>query len=68
MIIELDQARDRLIGKASQMIDDQTTKISECYMSVRSKVDDGRQINRIQSGVFQHRCMAAGLHLTLGLG
>ena len=65
MIFELDRA---LISKASQLIDDQTTNISECYMSVRSKMDGGKQINRIQSGAFQHRCMVASLHLTLGPG
>ena len=37
-------------------------------MSVCSKMDGGKQINRIQSGAFQHRCMAAGLRLTLGPG
>ena len=30
-------------------------------MSVCSKIDGCKQINRIQSGAFQHRCMAAGL-------
>ena len=68
MLFELDRAGDRLINKASQLIDDETTNISECYMSVRSKMDGGKQINRIQSGAFQHRCMAAGLRLTLGPG
>ena len=28
----------------------------------------GKQINRIQSGSFEHRCMAAGLSMTLGPG
>ena len=65
MIFELDRAGDRLINKASQLIDDQTINISECYMSVRSKMEGGKQINIIQSDAFQHRCMAAGLHLTL---
>ena len=35
-------------------------------MSVRAKMDGGKQINRVQSGSFEHRCMAAGLSLTLG--
>jgi len=35
-------------------------------MSVQAKMDDGKQINRVQSGSFEHRCMAAGLSLTLG--
>ena len=29
-------------------------------------MDGGKQINRIQSGSFEHRCKAAGLSLTLG--
>ena len=62
----VDRAGDRLINKASQLIDDQTTNLSECYMSICSKMDGGKQINRIESGSFQHRCMGAGLHLTLG--
>ena len=37
-------------------------------MSVYSKTDGGKEINRLQSGAFQRRCMAAGLHLTLGPG
>ena len=61
MLFELDRAGDRLINKASQLIGDQTTNLSECYMSIRSKMDGGKQINRIQSGAFQHRCMAAGI-------
>ena len=67
MIFESDRPRDRLINKVSQLIDDQTTNISECCMSVQ-QMDGSKQINRIQSGTFQHRCMAAGLHLTLGPG
>ena len=68
MLFELDRAGDRLINKASQLIDDQTANILECYMSVRRNMDDGKQANRIQSGAFQHRSMAAGLQLTLGPG
>ena len=29
-------------------------------------MDGGKQVNRIQSGSFQHRCMTAGLSMTLG--
>ena len=35
------------------------------YVSLQ---DGGKQINRIQSGAFQHRFMAAGLRLSLGPG
>ena len=35
-------------------------------MSVHAKMDGGKQIYRIQSGSFEHRCMTAGLSITLG--
>ena len=59
---------DRLVSKAAQLINNNTTNLSECYISIRAKMDGGKQINRIQSGSFEHRCMAAGLSLTLGPG
>ena len=37
-------------------------------MPIYSRMDGGKQRNRIQSGAFQHRCMAAGLRLSLGPG
>ena len=66
LLFELERTGDRLVSKAAQLIQDQTTNLSECYMSVRAKMDGGKQINRIQSGPFQHCCMAAALRLTLG--
>ena len=35
-------------------------------MSVHAKMDGGKQINKIQSGSFEHRCMTTGLSITLG--
>ena len=37
-------------------------------MSIKAKMDGGKQINRIQSGSFEHHCMASGLSMTLGPG
>ena len=37
ILFELDTAGDRLINKTSQLIDDQTTNLSECYMSICSR-------------------------------
>ena len=54
------------MSKAAQLIQDQTTNLPECYMSVRAKMDGGKQINHIQSGSFQRWCMAAALRLILG--
>ena len=44
ILFKLDGAGDRLINKASQLIDDQTTNLSERYMSTRSKMDGEKQI------------------------
>ena len=60
LIFEVERADDRLVSKAAQLISNNTTNLSECYMSIRAKMDGGKQINRIQSGSFEHRCMAAG--------
>ena len=54
------------MSKAAQLIQDQTTNLSESYMSVRAKMDDGKQISHIQYSSFQHQCTAAALRLTLG--
>ena len=66
LLFEVERAGDRLVNKAAQLISNQTTNLTECFMSVRAKMDGGKQINRVQSGSFEHRCMAAGLSLTLG--
>jgi len=68
LFFEIDRAGDRLVSKAAQLISNSTTNLSECYMSIRAKMDGGKQVNRIQSGSFQHRCMTAGLSATLGPG
>ena len=56
------------MNKATQLVSNRTTNLSECFMSIRAKMDRGKQINRIQSGSFEHHCMAAGLSMTLGPG
>ena len=64
----VEAAGDRLVSKASQLIQHETTNLSESFMSVRSKLDGGKFYNRIQSGSFQHRCAAAALRLQHGPG
>ena len=64
----IQNAGDRIVSKAAQLIQDETTNLSESYMSVRTKMDGGKTFNRIQSGSFEHRCMAAALRLQLGPG
>ena len=65
---EVERAGDRLVNKAHQLIGNETTNLTECFMSVRAKMNGGKQTNRIQSGSFEHRCMTAGLSITLGHG
>ena len=50
LLFKIDRAGDRLVNKATQLISNSTTNLSECYMSIRAKMDGGKQINRIQSG------------------
>ena len=68
LLFEVERAGDRLVNKAAQLITNKTTNLSECFMSIRAKMNGGKQINRIQSGSFEHWCMAAGLSMTLGPG
>lgn len=68
LMFEVEWAGDRLMSKAPHLISNRTTNLSKCYMSIWSKMGGGKQINPIQSGLFKHHCMAAGLSLTLGPG
>ena len=62
-MFEVERAGNRIVSKAAQLISNNTTNLSECYMSIRAKMDGGKQINRIQSGSFEHRCKDCHLHL-----
>ena len=57
---------DRLVGKARQLLSNETTNLAENWMNVRAKFDGGKVINRSQSGSWQHRCMGAGLRHNMG--
>ena len=61
LLFEIDRAGEHLVSKAAQLIANSTTNLSKCYMSIRAKMDGGKQVNRIQSGSFQHHCMTAEL-------
>ena len=52
---------DRLVMLAPQLISNETNNLTECYMSIQSCFDGGKQYNRIQKGSFEHRYYAAGL-------
>ena len=56
MMHDIQVAVGRLVTKASQLIDNETTNMAESWMHVRSKYDGGKVINRSQSGSWEHRC------------
>ena len=64
LFFAVERAGGRLVNNPS--VDwQQNDKFDECFMVVHAKMDGGKQINRIQSGSFEHRCMTAGLSITL---
>ena len=67
LMYDIELLLSRLVAKASQLIDNFTTNLVEGWMHVRTKFDGGKQINRSQSGSWQHRCMGAGLRHNEGL-
>ena len=66
LIQAVDTLADRIVSKAAQLIRNKTTNLCENYMSIRCKMDGGKYFNRIQSGSFQYRCMAAALRVQCG--
>ena len=44
---------DRLVMLSAQLITNETSNLAECYMSIRSIFDGGKQYNRVQSGSFE---------------
>jgi len=66
LLKSVDTISDRLVSKASQLVQNTTTNLSENFMSIRCKMDGGKFYNRIQSGSFQHWSMAAALRVQHG--
>ncbi|XP_065906075.1 uncharacterized protein [Dysidea avara] len=66
LIQAVDTLADRIVSKAAQLIRNKTTNLCENYMSIRCKMDGGKYFNRVQSGSFQHRCIAAALRVQCG--
>ena len=64
---DVEAVGDRLVAKAAQLVQNKTTNITENFMSIRCKMDGGKYYNRIQSGSFQHRSMAAALRVPVWL-
>ena len=59
-------AGDRLVMLSASLIENETSNLAECYMSIRSVFDGGKQYNRVQSGSFEGRCCAAGMRVQVG--
>ena len=66
MLRAVDTLGNRLVAKASQLIQNKTTNLCENFMSIRCKMDGGKYFNRIQSGSFNHRCMVAAMRVQCG--
>ena len=56
----------RLADKSSRLIENATSNLAECWMSVRSKFDGGKVINRCGRGSWYSRCYGAALRLNVG--
>ncbi len=56
----------RYAGKAARLIENCTTNLAECYMSVRAKLDGGKQTFRSGKGSFNHRSTGAALRMNCG--
>ena len=61
LFAKIQSCADRLVMLSAQLIDNETSNLAECYMSIRSNYDGGKYFNRIQSGSFEAKCYAAGL-------
>ena len=45
MLHDIQTVLSRLVGKASQLLGNNTTNLAECWMHIRSKFDGGKVIN-----------------------
>ena len=66
LMFRIKRAGDLLVSNAAALIDNLTSNLAESFMSLRTKMDGGKMFNRVQSGSFQHRCVATGLRVQMG--
>lgn len=59
LLYDIQALLSRLVGKARQLLSNDTTNLTESLMNVRAKFDGEKFVNRPQSGYWQHRCMGA---------
>ena len=43
LMFEVEQAGNRIVSKTVQLISNNTTNLSECYMSIQAKMDGGNK-------------------------
>ena len=63
LLFDIQVQLSRLIGKAKQLLGNETTNLAECWMHIRMKFDGGKGS---QSGSWEHRCMGAGIQQNMG--
>ena len=56
----------RLAEKADRLIENSTTNLAECWMSIRMKLDGGKVINRCNRGSWHARCFGGALRQNYG--
>ena len=54
---------DHLVMLSRQVLDNKTSNLAECYMSIRIVFNGGKQFDCIQSIAFEGQCYTAGLRV-----
>ena len=63
---DVNKLLERLSSNASRLIENTTTNMAECWMSIRSKFDGGKIINRCFRGSWHARCFGSALRMNNG--
>ena len=58
---------NRVASKSDQLIGNSTTNLAESWMSIRSKFDGGKVINRCARGSWYTRCYGGALRKNIGV-
>lgn len=66
LVEKVKAAGDHMVMLSASLIENGTSNLAECYMSIRSVFDGGKQYNHVQSGCFECRCYAPGTRVPAG--
>ena len=66
LVEKVKAAGDHLVMLSASLIENETSNLAECYMSILSVFDGSKQYNRVQSGSFEGRCYAVGMRVQAG--